>query len=144
MPDRLVQHHAGPAGAQHDFHLAGRGRDGVKIDQGDSQRFVDLGLPILWIDIAVIAKPPAGPGAAALHTIAVADHDRDVEPDQGPDIGDPFTAGAQDLDCLPGAGQRRRDLADPLILGPGVGVDLLQQLDLGLEFHPADRVLVGV
>ena len=45
VADRLVQQDAGPAGAEHHVHLAGRAVDGVQIDQGLTQGLVDLGLP---------------------------------------------------------------------------------------------------
>ncbi len=41
VADRLVQHHAGPAGAEHDVEFAGRGGDGFEIDQRLTHRVVD-------------------------------------------------------------------------------------------------------
>ena len=45
VADRFVQHHAGPAGAEHHVHLAGRRRHRVEIDQRLAHRFVDRALP---------------------------------------------------------------------------------------------------
>ena len=45
VADRFVQHHAGPAGAEHDVHLAGRRRHRVEIDQRLAHRLVDRALP---------------------------------------------------------------------------------------------------
>ena len=41
VADSLVQHHARPAGAEHDVNVAGRGGHGVEIDQRLAQRLVD-------------------------------------------------------------------------------------------------------
>ena len=45
VADRLVQHHARPAGAEHHVHLAGRRRHRFEIDQRLAHRLVDRGLP---------------------------------------------------------------------------------------------------
>ncbi len=47
VADRLVQHHARPAGAEHDVHLAGRRRHRVEIDQRLAHRLVDRVLPLV-------------------------------------------------------------------------------------------------
>ena len=41
VADRLVQHHAGPAGSEHHVHLAGRRGHRSEIDQRLAQRLVD-------------------------------------------------------------------------------------------------------
>ena len=41
VADRLVQHDAGPARAEHDVHLAGRRRHGFEVGQRLAQRLVD-------------------------------------------------------------------------------------------------------
>ena len=92
----------------------------------------------------VVADPAAGAEAAGLHPLAVADHDLDVEPDQRPDIRAAGAVGAQDLDLLPGAGQAGADLLDPRVLGAGVGIDLLEQADLGRLNLAADRVGLAI
>ncbi len=40
VADGFMQHHAGPAGAEHHVHFAGRGRDRFQIDQRLAQRAV--------------------------------------------------------------------------------------------------------
>ena len=45
VADRFVQHDAGPAGAEHHVHLAGRRRHRLEIDQRLAQRLVDRALP---------------------------------------------------------------------------------------------------
>ena len=46
VADRLVQHHARPAGAEHHVHLAGRRRNRFEIDQRLPHRLVDRVLPV--------------------------------------------------------------------------------------------------
>ena len=45
VADRLVQQHAGPAGAEQHGHLAGRRGDRIEIDQRLRQRLVDRAVP---------------------------------------------------------------------------------------------------
>ena len=70
-----MQHHAGPAGAEHDVHLAGGRRHRFEIDQRLAHRVVDGALPGVGGDEALVAFAAAIAGAAALLAIAVADHD---------------------------------------------------------------------
>ena len=82
--------------------------------------------------------------AADLHAVAVADHDGHIEAHQRTDVADPHPVGAQDLDRLPFPGEGGRHLAHPRILGPGIGVDLGEQLYLGVEADLAQGVEVGI
>ena len=144
VADRLVQQHPRPAGAEHDLHLAGRRVDRAEIDQRLAQRLVGGRLPVGGLKQALVGDSAAAAVAAALHAIALADHDGDVEPDQRADVRGPLAAGAQDLDRLPVAADRGGHLAHPRVLAAGVGVDLFQQLDLGLEGHESQGVVVAV
>ena len=47
VADGFVQHHAGPARAEHDVHLAGRRRHRIEIEQRLAHRLVDGVLPVL-------------------------------------------------------------------------------------------------
>lgn len=57
---------------------------------------------------------------------------------------DAVPVGSQNIHDLPARRDRRGHLADLRLLGAQIGVDLLKQLDLGLETRLADRVLVAV
>jgi hypothetical protein len=144
VADRLVQQDAGPAGPEHDLHFAGRCVDRVQIDQRHTQGLVDRRPPVVGRHDLGVGDAPAAAVAAALHALALANHDRDVEPHQRPDVGHTLAAGAQDLERLPLAADRGADLAHALVLGAGIGVDLLEQLDLGLEGLEAERIVVPV
>ncbi len=76
VADRLVQHHAGPAGAEHHVHLAGRRRHRVEIDQRLAHRLVDRALPGLRRDEALIGFAAAVAVGAGFLAVAVADHHR--------------------------------------------------------------------
>ncbi len=76
VADRLVQHHAGPAGAEHDVHFAGGRGDRFEIDQRLAHRFVDRVLPALRLDETLIAFAAAEAVRAGLLARAVAGHHR--------------------------------------------------------------------
>ena len=76
--------------------------------------------------------------------VAVADHDRDVDPDQRPHVAHEVAVGAENLDDAVRAGERRRHLADARVLRPGIGVDLLEELHLLGEARRLERALVAV
>ena len=107
-----------------------RGRAPIQIDQGLAQRFVHRVAPILRIDIGVIT----GAAAAAIGTGFLAPglfhHHTDIDPHQRPNVGILLAAGADDLDLLPFAGQRRRNLAHTAVFAAGIGVHFLQQLGI--------------
>ena len=56
---RFMQHHAGPARSEHDIHLTGWSRKGLKIDQGLPYCFVNRPLPRLRLDQSLEAFAPA-------------------------------------------------------------------------------------
>ena len=144
MADGLVQQDAGPAWTEYDRHFARRRRHRFEIDQGLSQRFIDLRLPGLRCDIGGIAGSPAGSLSAGFHPVAIGNHHRNIEPHQWPDVRQPVAVGPQDLDHLPFARDGGRDLFDPRILGTGIGIDFLKQRDLGLEAHLSQRIDFGI
>ncbi len=144
MAHRLVQHDAGPAGTQHDHHLAGRRRHRAQIDERLAQGLVDLAAPLGGVEIAVIFDAPAGARGAALHAVAVGDDDADIEADERPDVGGIVAAGAQDAHGLPLPAERHRDLAHARILAARIGVDLGEQLGLGREIEATQGIDVGI
>jgi hypothetical protein len=62
----------------------------------------------------------------------------------GTDVARKGAVGAQDLDMLPGGGERGRDLPHARIARPQPGVDLLQEFRLLLEAGRGERVLVAI
>src|ERR1700734_296286 len=86
MPDRFVQHHAGPARAEHDVHLAGRRRHRFEIDQRAAYRAIHSALPGVGGDEVLVTFAAALAGAAAVLAVAVADHHRDVYAHQRPNF----------------------------------------------------------
>ena len=46
VADRFVEQHAGPAGAEHDRHFAGRRGDRFEVDQRLGERDVDRAVPV--------------------------------------------------------------------------------------------------
>ena len=144
VTDGLMEQNAGPARAEHDGHFARGRRHRGKIDQGLAQRLVGRGLPGLGPQIKFIAGAPAGTIAAAFHAAILLDHDGDVQPDEGADIGRALAVAAQDLDSLPAAAERGRNLAHPRVLCPDIGVQIGEQRGLGRECHAGQRVVLAI
>ena len=144
VADRLVQHDAGPAGAEHDVHLAGRGGNRVEIEQRLAHRLVDGVLPGLAVDEALIAFAAAVAVGAAFLPVAGRRHHRHVDPNQRTDVAIGLAVGPQDLDHLPRRAEARGDLLHALVLGAGIGVDGFQQLHLGVEARRFQRIVVAV
>jgi len=94
VPDGFVQHHAGPAGAEHHVELARRRRRGFEIDQRLTHRILDRTLPGPGFDETLIALAPAIAVAAAFLPVAFARHHRDVDPHQRPHVAIGFAVGA--------------------------------------------------
>src|SRR5262249_43162907 len=102
VPDRLVQHHARPAGAEHDVHLASRrGYSGQGGERG-AHRLVDGVLPAFARDEARKALAPAIAVTARFLAVAFTGHDRDVDAHERPHVAIALAVAAQDLDHLPG------------------------------------------
>src|SRR5271169_2597996 len=131
MAHRLVQHHAGPAIAEDDDHLTGWGGHRPEIYEGLAQRLVDMALPVGRVEVALVGETAAAAVGAGLHLVALADHNRDVDPYERADVGDAAAVGADDLHRLPDATDRRHHLAHPRVLAAGIGVDIGQKLGLG-------------
>src|SRR5665811_907857 len=144
VADRFVQHHAGPAGAEHDIHLARWRRHRVEIDQRLAHGFVDRALPGMGLDEALIALASADPVAAGLLPVTVANDCGNVQPHQRTDVAIGLAVGAQDFHHLPGGGDASGDLPHARVLGAGIGVDRLQQFHFALEALRAERVFVAI
>ena len=78
-------------------------------------------------------RAPAHAVGAGFLPVAVAGHHRDGKPHQRPHVARDAPVGPQDLDALPRGGERGRHLPHARVPGAQPGVDLLQQLRLGLE-----------
>ena len=144
VADGLVQHDARPAGAEHHVHFAGRRRHRLQIDQRLAHRFVDRVLPLVGDDEAFIAFAAAIAGAAGFLPVAVAGHDRDIDPHQRPDVAIGLAVAADDLHGLPGGAEADGNLADARVLGPRIGVDGLQQPHLGVEGGRRQRAVLAI
>ena len=105
VADGLVQHHAGPAGAEHDVHFAGRRGHGFQIDQRLADRAVGGLAPRLGLDEARVTFAAAIALAAAFLPVALAGDDRDIDAHQRADVAIALAVGPQDFHHLPG---RRR------------------------------------
>ena len=75
MADRFMQQNAGPAGAEHHFHLSGRRGHAAQIHQRLAQSFIHTALPGFSAQHAVIGKAPAGAEAARFAAITLGHHD---------------------------------------------------------------------
>ena len=108
VADRFVQQHAAPAGTEHDRHFAGRRGHAFEVDQRLGQRLVDRPVPGRGLEQMVVEVAAAEPEAAGFAAVALLGDDRNVEPDQRPDVGGDEAVGADDLDHRPAARQARR------------------------------------
>ena len=130
MTDGFVQHHAGPAGAQHDVHFARRGGHRLEINQRLADGAIGGFAPCLGVDEAGITFAAAIALAAAFLTITLAGNHRNVDAHQGTDIAVTFAIRPQDFDHLPGRAQADRDLPHPRILVADVSVNFGEQFYL--------------
>ncbi len=144
MPDRFVQHHARPTGAEHHIHFAGWRRDRGQVGERLAHRLLNGILPALGRDEAPEALTPAVAIAAGFLPVTLADDHRDVDPHQRPHVAVALAVPAQDFDHLPGGAERDRDLPHPRILGPRIGVDRLQEPHLALERGLLERIVVAI
>ena len=138
MADGLVQHHAGPARAEHHVHFAGRRRHRFEIHQRLAHRVVDRVLPARGVEEGLKAFASAIAVAAGFLPVAIAGDDRDVDTHQRAHVAVAFAVGAQNLDHLPGGTERDRDLPHARVLGTRIGVDRLEQTHLGFEGGPRE------
>ena len=144
VADRFVQQHAGPAGAEHDRHFAGRRGDRFEIDQRLRERDVDRPVPLRVLEQLAVEVAPAEPVIAGLAAAVLLGDDLHAEPDQRPDVGGDEAVGADDVDHAPAGGERDADLGDARVARAGRGVDPLAQRDLVGERNQAQRIVGAV
>ena len=96
-----MQHHAGPAGAEHDIHFAGRRRHRFQIDQSLPHGVVGRVAPGARLDETLEAFAAAVTVAAGFLPRAVARDDRHIEAHQRTHVAIHFAVGAQDFHDLP-------------------------------------------
>src|SRR3954469_18570051 len=96
-----MQHHARPAGTEHNVELAGGGGGRFEIVQRWAPRVIDTPFPGAALDEPLIALAPAITVAAAFLAVAVTGDDRDGHPHQRTDIAIGLTVRAQNLPPLP-------------------------------------------
>ncbi|MCY1352550.1 hypothetical protein D9M69_388560 [compost metagenome] len=144
VADRLVEQHAGPAGAHHHRQGAGRRRLRLEVDQRLAQRLAGVAHgAVLAEEIAVVGTPAAAL-AAALAAAVLLDDDADVEAHQRTDVGRQATVGGGHQDVLPAAGHAHGDLLDARIERTGGGIHALEQLDLLAAAEHFQRVVGDV
>ena len=144
VADRFMQHHAGPAGAEHHVHFAGGGGDRFQIDQRLADRAVGGLAPGLGLDEARIAFAAAIALAAAFLAVALSGDHGNIDPHQRADVAIALAVGPQDFHHLPGGAEADRDLPHPRILVADVSVDLGQQFYLGFEARRIQRIVVAI
>ena len=144
VADRFVQHHAGPAGAEHHVHFAGGRGDGFKIDHRLADRAVGGLAPGLGLDEARIAFAAAIALAAAFLPVALPGDHGNIDAHQRADVAIALAVGPEDFHHLPGGRQADGDLPHPRVLVADIGVDLGEQLDLALEAGRIERIVVAI
>ncbi len=128
---RLVQQHAGPAGTEHHRHGAGRGVDGLQVDQGLAHRFTHIAkrpaLEPVQLEEMVVTEAATATGAAAFTAIPLLGDDGHREAHQRTHVGGQGAIGGghQDLFIDPADGGHH--LIDGGIQTSGELVHLLQQ-----------------
>ncbi len=80
MADGFMQHHAGPAGAQHHVHFAGRRGNRFQIDQRLADRAISGLAPRLGLDEPRVTFAAAIAFAAALLPVALSRDHRNIDP----------------------------------------------------------------
>ncbi len=139
-----MQQDARPARPQHHRHLPGGGGDGSQVDQRLAHRLVNRALPISRVEIGLITAAPAAAETTAFLAAIFFHHHRDIEADEGTDVGIMFAAGAHDLDTLPLARQAGGDLAHATVLGPRIGIHFFQQFHFLFEACRLKRIDIGI
>ena len=82
--------------------------------------------------------------AAGFLPVALARDYRHIDADKRANVAIGFAIGSHDLDDLPARADTDRDLAHTRILLAHIGVDLREQLDLGLEARSIQRIVVDI
>ena len=106
VADGLVQQDAGPAGAEHHGHLAGRRGARLQVGQRGLDRVVDVAFDLLVVEIGQAEAPAAAAGAHFAPAVLLGDH-RDRQAHQRPHVGRQRAVGARDHHHVAFAGQAR-------------------------------------
>ncbi len=101
VADSFMQHHTRPAVAENDVVSASRGRDGFKIDERLTQRFIGHMLPAFGGDEVAKALASAKRMRARFLTIAIACNDGNAEPNHWTYIANEMPVSAKNLNMLP-------------------------------------------
>ena len=147
MANGFVQQDAGPAGAEHHAHLAGRGGPGFEIGQRSLDRVIHIGIDLGFIKIsqAEAAATAARADLPAGHTgdFLLGNH-RHAQAHQRPHIGCQCAVSTRHQHHVVFAGQAGHDLHNTRVLGLGEFFNPLQQLDFGGAVQGGNRVNVPV
>ena len=87
VADRLVQQHAGPAGAEHDRHFAGRRGDRFEVGQRLGEGDVDRAVPLRLVEQVVVEIAAAKPVIAGFAAAVLLGDDLDAEANQRTNVG---------------------------------------------------------
>jgi hypothetical protein len=147
MADGFVQQDAGPAGAQHHGHFAGRGGPGGEVDAGLMHGTFRI-VPQHGVGEVGIVKASAAAGRSLFAPPSGANpvlHDHgDRNAHQRPHVGRHAAVGARHQDHFPGAGDVGHDFPDPRVGGARHGFEAFQQFHLGGIVEGGDRIVCGV
>jgi hypothetical protein len=143
VADRFVQQDAGPAGAEHHRHFAGRRRFGGQVDAGLMHRALGIVAQHRIAEVGVVEAPAAARGTLLAPPLFFHDHGH-RHPHQGPHVGRHAAVGTRHQHHFPGAGNVGHDFAHPRVEGPRHGFEAFQQLDLGGVVERGDRVAGGI
>ncbi len=144
MADGFVQQNTRPARTKHHGHFTRRGGNGIKVHNSLTKRFINRLFPGFLIKETVIADPAAFAMRTGFHAVALFDNDRNVKANQRADIANALPTRTPDLHGLPVTGNRCGYLNNARITGPGIGINLGQKVNLGLERCFAKRVHIGI
>ena len=144
MADRFVKEHARPARAQNHRHGACRRRDGLEVDQRLADGLFGDVAPPVALEQFVVPEPAAAAVRTLFATPVLLGDDTDVEAHQRTHVPCQRTVRPGHQDRFVGRCQADDHLADPRIPGARVGVDLPQQVDLGLGVQGRHRVPIVV
>ncbi len=141
---RLVQQHAGPAGAQHHWHGTGWRVDGFQVDQCLTHSFTHIAkgatLQPVQFEEPVVTKAPAATGTATLAAIALLGDHSHRQTHQRTHIGGQGAVGGGHQHLFVDAADGGHHLIDGGIQTSGELVHLLQQGDLLMLVEGLQRI----
>ena len=123
-----MQQDAGPAGAEHDFHFAGRGGDGPELQNCAPRRLARQALRAFRPNELVQPRPSAAARGTFGRGRVLFGNDEDVEPAKGLGIAGEGAVGGGNQDAPQFLGVAGTDLHDAGVEGPGGAVGAENQL----------------